>query len=42
MRIGVFGGSFDPIHFGHLILAEHCREQAELDQALERWSELEA
>ena len=32
MRIGIFGGSFDPIHHGHLILAEHCREQANLDQ----------
>lgn len=34
MRIGIFGGSFDPIHTGHLILAEHCREQAGLDQVL--------
>ena len=34
MRIGVFGGSFDPIHFGHLILAEQCREQANLDRVL--------
>ncbi len=34
MRIGIFGGSFDPIHVGHLILAEHCREQGELDQVL--------
>lgn len=34
MRIGVFGGSFDPIHYGHLILAESCREQARLDQVL--------
>lgn len=32
MRIGVFGGSFDPVHFGHLILAEQCREQAQLDE----------
>jgi len=34
MRIGIFGGSFDPIHQGHLILAENCREQASLDLVL--------
>jgi nicotinate-nucleotide adenylyltransferase len=34
MRVGVFGGTFDPVHLGHLILAEQCREQAQLDQVL--------
>ena len=34
MRIGVFGGSFDPVHIGHLIVAECCREQARLDRVL--------
>ena len=32
MRIGVFGGTFDPVHMGHLILAEMAREQAALDE----------
>lgn len=34
MRTGIFGGSFDPVHFGHLLLAEQCREQASLDRVL--------
>jgi len=33
-RIGVFGGSFDPPHLGHLILAEEALHQMHLDQLL--------
>src|SRR5262245_18934501 len=32
MRLGIFGGSFDPVHYGHLILAECCRETLRLDE----------
>ena len=32
MKIGVFGGTFDPPHYGHLIVAECVRERLQLDR----------
>ena len=32
MRIGVFGGAFDPVHWAHLGVAERCRDRAHLDE----------
>jgi nicotinate-nucleotide adenylyltransferase len=34
MRIGVFGGTFDPPHIGHLILASEAQQQYHLDRVL--------
>jgi nicotinate-nucleotide adenylyltransferase len=34
MRIGVFGGTFNPIHLGHLLLAETAREALTLDRVV--------
>ena len=33
-RSGLFGGSFDPIHIGHLILAREAKEQLALDRVI--------
>lgn len=33
-RIGIFGGSFDPVHLGHLALARAAREAAALNRVL--------
>ena len=34
MRIGVYGGSFDPVHFGHLVPVEEARLRLSLDEIL--------
>ncbi|MCO8125279.1 nicotinate (nicotinamide) nucleotide adenylyltransferase [Stieleria sp. TO1_6] len=34
MRIGIFGGSFDPVHLGHLWIGEAATEQLQLDRLL--------
>lgn len=33
-RIGLLGGSFNPVHLGHLIMAENARDQLDLDQVV--------
>ena len=34
LRIGLFGGSFNPIHFGHLVPAEAAAEQLALNKLI--------
>lgn len=34
MKIGFLGGSFDPVHFGHLLAAQDAYEQCRLDRLI--------
>lgn len=33
-RLGIFGGTFNPIHFGHLIIAENACSQYDLEKVI--------
>ena len=31
-RVGIFGGTFNPPHYAHLVIAQHIQEELELDR----------
>ena len=34
MKVGIFGGSFDPVHLGHIACAEYAMKACDLDQVI--------